>query len=89
MSAKDSKHMELVTVFETLNIVDLSIAKSILEGENIPFLAKNEVLRNIGGYFPLTPVEIQVGENFVPAALAALEDLINSQDAKDTENVEK
>ena len=75
----DSEHMELITIFETLNPVDLSIAKSILESENIPYFAKNEFLRNTVTYFGLTPVELQVGERYVPAALELLEDLIKAQ----------
>jgi len=74
--------MELITVFETLNPIDLSIAKSILEEENILYFPKNEFLRNAVTYFGLTPVEIQVCEKDVPAALELLEDLFKAQDGK-------
>jgi len=71
--------MELITVFETLNPIDLSIAKSILEEENILYFPKNEFLRNAVTYFGLTPVEIQVAEKDVPAALELLETLIKGE----------
>jgi len=76
-----SDDLDLVTIFESGNAALLAIAKSILDGAEIPYMVKGEGLQNlfgmgqIGSGFNLItgPAEIQVNreDEFSARALLA------------------
>jgi len=71
-----------VTVFETGNPAVLAVAKSLLEGANIPYYAAGENVQQLfgggalGGINPITgPVRIEVSADDAADAKALLSDL--------------
>jgi len=69
------EYNELITVFESLNPVDIAISKSILEDANIPYYAKNEAISSSFTGLGFAAIELQVGIKDVEAALEILKDL--------------
>lgn len=64
--------VEFVTVLTTRDHSELAVAKSLLEGEGIPFFAKNEEMENL---LAAGPVEIQVPPEHASAATDLLKRL--------------
>lgn len=48
-SNEEDVYKDLVIVFETCNLVNIAIAKSILEDSRIPYITKNEYTQNLFG----------------------------------------
>lgn len=72
---RDFREIELVTVFTSGNPALLALAKSLLEGAEIPYLAKGEDFQDVLTV-PLTePVRIQVDSERAEEAAALLGDL--------------
>jgi len=69
------EYNELITVFESLNPVDIAIGKSMLEDENIPYYAKNEAICSSFTGLGFATIELQVCAKDVEAALLILKDL--------------
>ena len=77
----DPEWVEFVTVLTTRDHAELAIAKSVLDGEGIPFFAKNEEVENL---LATGPVELQVPPEHESAAKDLLEKL-NEPEAEEPE----
>ena len=88
---KDPDTIELSTVLETSDASLIAIAKSLLEGAEIPFTVRGEYIQDLFGVgrFPgninvlVGPVGIQVNAQDRDEASAVLQDLINGSFAED------
>jgi predicted nucleic acid-binding Zn-ribbon protein len=79
---KDPEWVDLVTVYESENLSDLLVAKSLLEDAQIDFFPHGDgIIELFGGVSPVVGVvEIQVREEDEQAALEVLTDLSESED---------
>ena len=81
------ENVELVTVFKSGSTIRIAIAKSILNGANISYFAKGEIIQNIfgagtigTGYSTLVgPIQIQVEQSQLEEAKDLLSDLIQEE----------
>jgi hypothetical protein len=64
--------VDFVTVLTTRDHSELAVAKSLLEGERIPFFAKNEEAENL---IAAGPVELQVAPEHANTAKDLLQEL--------------
>lgn len=81
----DIKYVDMVTVYETSNLAELSLIKGSLEGAGIHYYARGEnvqslfVLGLIGGINPLTgPIKIDVQKDRAEEALDIINQTLNS-----------
>lgn len=80
----DYEYEELITIMIPDNPAVIPIVKSLLEGADIPYFAKNERIQNLftigeigTGYNLLTgPIEIQVPKKYAEEATQLLAELI-------------
>lgn len=70
--ANEPEWVDFVTVLTTRDHAELAVAKSLLEGEGIPFFAKNDEVENL---IATGPVEVQVPPDYEQAAKNLLESL--------------
>ena len=75
---EDPEWVDFVTILTTRDHAELAVAKSLLEGEGIPFFAKNDEVENL---FAAGPVEVQVPPEYEQAALELLSDLNEAEEA--------
>lgn len=68
----DPEWVDFVTVLTTRDHAELAVAKSLLEGEGIPFFARNDEVENL---IAAGPVEVQVPPDYERAARELLESL--------------
>jgi Putative prokaryotic signal transducing protein len=76
--APDPEWVDFVTVLTTRDHAELAVAKSLLEGEGIPFFAKNDEVENL---IAAGPVEVQVPPEHEEAARELLEELNEPEEA--------
>ena len=75
---QDPEWVDFVTVLTTRDHAELAVAKSLLEGEGIPFFAKNDGVENL---IAAGPVEVQVPPEHEQAARDLLDELNEPEDA--------
>jgi len=84
---------KLVCIFSTGSQAQIAVAKSLLDGADIPFMVKNEGVQDLlgfgrmgTGYNPLTgPIEIWVDEKDSFQAKEIISDLDNPSEEEDDE----
>jgi hypothetical protein len=69
---EEAEWVDFVTVLTTRDHAELAVAKSLLEGEGIPFFARNEEVENL---MAAGPVEVQVPAEHERAARDLLDKL--------------
>ena len=87
-------NLELVPVFRTGDAGVTALAKSLLEGEGIEYMARGDGLQNLFGWGQLAsgfdyvvgPVEFVVRSDDAPRARALLRDLAKGDDAPSSED---
>lgn len=77
--ASEPEWVDFVTVLTTRDHAELAVAKSLLEGEGIPFFARNEEVENL---IATGPVEVQVAPEHERAAREILENLNEPEEAE-------
>jgi hypothetical protein len=78
----DPEWVDFVTVLTTRDHSELAVAKSLLEGEGIPFFARNEEVENL---IAAGPVELQVAPEDERAARDLLEELNRPEESDEVE----
>ena len=85
-------YLELVPVFRTVDAGLVALAKSLLDGEGIEYMARGELLQDLFGGGRLTgfnsavgPVEFVVRRDDAPRTLALLRDLASSEEPRPPE----
>lgn len=74
-----TENQELVTVMTTIDRGVVSIARSILEAESIPFYVNGEVNFGLVTLTTLNPMEIRVPEAFEETARGLLKELASDK----------
>ena len=88
---KNQSKIKLSTILETSDLGLITVAKSLLEAKEIPFMVQGEKIQDLFGIgrFPgninvlVGPVELKVDSKDKDEALAILSDLINDSLAGD------
>jgi Putative prokaryotic signal transducing protein len=88
--------LELVTVFRTGDAGLIALAKSLLEGEAIEYLARGDGLQDLFGWgrlgssfnYIVGPVEFVVRSDDAPRARALLRDLASVEDPRPSEDAQ-
>lgn len=85
-SQSEAEKQDFITILKTGNQVKISMAKAILDAENIVYLVKNEIVQDlfglgkVGGYnYLLGPMELQVENDRVEEAKKLLANLTANQ----------
>ena len=88
-------NLELVPVFRTVDAGLVALAKSLLEGEGIEYMARGEGLQDLFGWGRLAgfnpvvgPVEFVVRSDDAPRVRALLRDLASVEEARPSEDAE-
>lgn len=81
-SQSEAEKQDFITILKTGDQVKISMAKAILDAENIVYLVKNEIVQDlfglgkVGGYnYLLGPMELQVENDRVEEAKKLLANL--------------
>lgn len=82
----DPEFVELVTIVESNNTTLLTLVKSVLDGDDIPYFAKGEQLQHLFGFGQLGvgfnpiigPVRIQVRSDDAQRARVLLRDFLET-----------
>lgn len=85
-----AEYVELETIYETSDIAELSVIKSMFEQENIHYNARGENLQSlfafglIGGFNPVVgTIKIDVDKNDVDKAVVILKDFLDKNKVVD------
>jgi len=85
-SQSEAEKQDFITILKTGDQVKISMAKAILDAENIVYLVKNEIVQDlfglgkVGGYnYLLGPMELQVENDRVEEAKKLLANLTANQ----------
>lgn len=88
-------HLELVPVFRTVDAGLVALAKSLLEGEGIEYMARGEGLQDLFGWGRLAgfnpvvgPVEFVVRSDDAPRVRSLLRDLAGAEGARPSADAE-
>ena len=88
-------NLELVPVFRTVDAGLVALARSLLEGEGIEYMARGDGLQDlfgwgrIAGFNPVVgPVEFVVRSDDAPRVRALLRDLASVEEARPPEDAE-